>query len=345
LCFERAGYTVIGVDVNQEYVTALNAKTFASLEPHVTNWLNASRNFKATCLLDEALEAADIYYIMVDTPTINNAQAYDHKNLTAVLTEINKRKVVNKHIVIGCTVFPGYIRTIGNGLIKDCINTTLSYNPEFVAQGNIMYGLQNPDVVLIGEGSEQAGELLEKLYRTVCLNNPKICRMSPDSAEITKLSVNCFITTKIAFANMVADIADETPGADKYEILAAVGSDKRIGERCLKPGYGFGGPCFPRDNRALGNYAHMMGIEASIPRATDAANKAHAQYMINNFLAQKRDDYIFEGVAYKERSPVPLIEESQKLVVAAGLAQKGKKVIIVDTQEVISAVKERGCPR
>lgn len=70
--------------------------------------------------------------------------------------------------------------------------------------------------------------------------------MSPASAEICKLAVNCFITTKISFANMIGDIADATHGANKLDILRAVGADSRIGSKCLKPGYGFGGPCFPR---------------------------------------------------------------------------------------------------
>ena len=150
-----------------------------------------------------------LWLIPLSTPS---KEAYDHSKLGKVLTEINKRKVENKHIVIGCTIFPGYIRTIGKFLLSDCVNTTLSYNPEFIAQGNIIYGLQNPDIVLIGQGSPQAGDRLEAIYRKVCVNNPRICRMSPDSAEITKLAINCFVTTKIAYANMIGDIADKTPG-------------------------------------------------------------------------------------------------------------------------------------
>ena len=246
----------------------------------------------------------------------------------------------NKHIVIGCTVFPGYIRTVGKFLLRDCPNTTLSYNPEFIAQGNIIYGLQNPDMILIGEGSSEIGDRLEVLYRRVCKNDPKICRMSPDSAEITKLAINCFITTKIAYANMIGDIADSTPGADKFAILKAVGGDKRIGALCLKPGYGFGGPCFPRDNRALGSYAQQIGIEPIIPEATDAANKLHAQYMIEQLLAENRDEYVFESVTYKDNCAVPIIEESQKLVIAHALAKHGKRVVIVDSPTIIAEVQQ-----
>jgi UDP-glucose 6-dehydrogenase len=89
---------------------------------------------------------------------------------------------------------------------------------------------------------------MEAMYKNVCQNAPFVARMSPSSAEICKLAVNCFVTTKISFANMVGDIADATPGANKNDILAAVGSDSRVGLKCLRPGYGFGGPCFPRYN-------------------------------------------------------------------------------------------------
>lgn len=340
LCFEKAGYNVIGVDINPSYVNAINNKTFNSPEPLVNEYLKNSSNFKATCSLDEGLKFSDIYYIMVDTPSTSSKEAYDHSNLGKVLIEINKRKVQNKHIVIGCTIFPGYIRTIGKFLIKDCINTTLSYNPEFIAQGNIIYGLQHPDIVLIGQGSIEVGDKLEAVYKKVCSNSPKICRMSPDSAEITKLAINCFVTTKIAYANMIGDIADNTPGADKFEILKAVGGDKRVGNLYLKPGYGFGGPCFPRDNRALGSYAWQVGIEPIIPQATDTSNKLHAQFMIEQLLMENRQEYIFENVTYKENCTVPIIEESQKLVIAEALARQGKNVVIIDVPAVIEQVQK-----
>ena len=340
LCFEKAGYEVLGADLSPEYVASLNNKTFSSLEPQVNVMLQESSNFKATCSLDEGLEFADIYYIMVDTPSTPQKEAYDHTKLNKVLSEINKRKVSNKHIIIGCTVFPGYVRTTGKSLLQDCANTTLSYNPEFIAQGNIVHGLQYPDIVLIGQGSKEAGDHIENMYHRVCKNMPRVCRMSPDSAEITKLALNCFITTKIAYANMVGDIADKTMGANKFDILNAIGGDLRVGHLCLMPGYGFGGPCFPRDNRALGSYAQTVGIEPLIPQATDLSNKLHAEFMTQQLLDENKDTYVFEQVSYKDNCPVPIIEESQKLVVAAALAKAGKKVVIVDTVPVLERVQD-----
>lgn len=341
LCFEEAGYSVIGLDINQEYVASLNNKTFSSLEPGVNELLNKCTNFHATTSLDDALAAADLIFITVDTPTKPGEDTYDHSKLNAVLSEINKRKVFFKDIVISSTVMPGYIQQTALQLIHDCKHTTLSYNPMFIAQGDIMRCIHYPDFILIGEGSKSAGNRIETVHNRICYNTPSIQRMSIASAEITKLAVNCYITTKIAYANMIGDIADKTEGADKNAILAAVGSDKRIGSLYLKPGYGFGGPCFPRDNRALGAYARMVDIEPIIPCATDAANKKHAEFMAGQFLKEDKELYIFKSVTFKENCAVPIIEESQKLAVAELVAQQGKKVRIIDKPLVISEVQKK----
>lgn len=118
-------------------------------------------------------------------------------DLHQVLMNINAKKVANKHIVIGCTVIPGYIEGTGKYLIQDCPNTSLSYHPEFIAQGDIMNGTLKPDMALIGEGSKEAGDRLEEMNLRMTVTQPIICRMSPSSAEITKLSINCFVTMKV----------------------------------------------------------------------------------------------------------------------------------------------------
>uniref|UniRef100_A0A6C0JPU4 UDP-glucose 6-dehydrogenase n=1 Tax=viral metagenome TaxID=1070528 RepID=A0A6C0JPU4_9ZZZZ len=358
LCLEHSGYNVLGVDVFPDYVDKINNKTLDSPEPHVNELLRESKNFRATTNLDEAIAFSDLLLVYVATPSSGGEKFYDHDMLGKVLMKINQRKVENKHVVIGCTVIPGYIRDVGNFLLKDCVNTSLSYNPEFIAQGDIINGMFYPDFILIGEGTKMAGNRLEKMYNTIHKNIPiakgnpsnwkmiecpPIRRMSPSSAEITKLSVNCFVTTKIAFANMIGDLADVTEGADKFDILTAVGSDKRIGNRYLKPGYGFGGPCFPRDNRALGGYIEKMGIEPLIPNATDLSNKLHttfqADHIYNEHIRLNRKSYVVEGAGYKEPCNVPIIEESQKLFIGRYLAEKGVEVIIRDKKHMLDAVK------
>ena len=358
LCLEHAGYDVLGVDVIADYVEKINNKTLDSPEPYVNKMLAESKNFRATSNIDDALDFSDLILIYVATPSAGGDKFYDHTSLGNVLMQINKRKVQNKHLVIGCTVIPGYIRDIGNYLINDCIDTTLSYNPEFIAQGDIVNGMYYPDFILIGEGNKIAGDKLQEMYETLSKNAPGLAsrtvkttiahstecppirRMSTSSAEITKLAVNCFITTKISFANMIGDLADLTAGADKFDILTAVGSDKRIGHRYLKPGYGFGGPCFPRDNRALGGYIEKMGIDPLIPRATDTSNKLHTKFQaqqIYDFL--DKDIWVIEGVGYKEPCNVPIVEESQKLYIGKILVEKGVRVIVKDKKHMLDVVK------
>jgi len=341
LCLEKTGYNVLGVDLCPDYISSVNAKTFSSLEPGINELLQASRHFKATTSFKEGIDFSDLYFIVVPTNSIPGLETYDHTILSKVLEEIDSYNVSNKYIVISSTIFPGYIRSVSDSLFNNCHNVTISYNPEFIAQGNIVHGMLNPDLVLIGEGSVEAGEILSDIHQKLCTNTPYIARMSIDSAEITKLALNCFVTSKIAFSNLIGDIADETPGADKHAILSAIGKDPRVGSKYLLPGYGFGGPCFPRDNRALGNYAMLKGISPLIFEATDQANNRHTIYMAEKLLEKNQDEYLFEDVCFKPNCPVPIIEASQKLEIARILAKAGKRVIIKDSRDVILQVKEK----
>lgn len=337
LVLEKFGYNVLGSDVIQEYVDSINNKTLVSPEPSVTDMLLKSANFKATTSLDDILNFSDTIFIYVATPSSGGEKHYDHTMLGNVLSNINKRRVSNKNIVIGCTVIPGYCRDVANFLVRDCENTTVSYNPEFIAQGDIVNGLLNADFILIGEGSIEAGNKLENIYKTI---SPEVSinRMSPSSAEITKLGVNCFITTKVAFANMIGDLADVSPGANKFDILKAIGSDSRIGHKYLKPGYGFGGPCFPRDNRALGGYIKKMGIDPLIPEATDKSNRLHTRFQVDKLLESGIEEITISGVSYKDNCRVPIIEESQKLVIAKSLAENGVNVTVEDYPNILNNV-------
>jgi nucleotide sugar dehydrogenase len=344
LCFaltlEDAGYDVVGVDLNEPYVKKINDKTLSSKEPRVEELLAKATHLRATSSLEEGLAHSDLIFILVDTPSSGNETHYDHSKLGSVLMAINKLKVKGKHLIIGCTVMPGYIAKVGRYLIQDCVDTTLSYNPEFIAQGDIIKGQQKPDMVLIGEGSKEAGDQMQAVYEKLCQNKPEIARMSPESAEICKLSVNCFVTMKIAYANTIGDIADATPGANKDEILNAVGADSRVGKKYLRPGYGYGGPCFPRDNRAMAGYGRQVGISTEMFHATDNCNAAHTKNQLKRKLEQGKDSYTFAGVAYKEGTQVPIVEESQRLFVARGLAEAGKKVTLRDYPGIIAECKK-----
>jgi len=150
LLIEKSGYNVCGVDIFPDYVDCLNDKTYKSKEPEYENLLKNSKNFHATTDLKKGLEFSDMIFIVVQTPNGGGERFYDHTILSNLLVKINKHKIKNKDIIIGCTVMPGYIDEIGKMLIEDCMDTTLNYNPEFIAQGEIIKGFENPDIILIG---------------------------------------------------------------------------------------------------------------------------------------------------------------------------------------------------
>ena len=278
LILEKNGYDVVGCDILDNYVSQLNNKQFISKELGVYDLLNSAKQFTATTNLSKTINHSDVIFIFLATPSLSNGK-YDHSQIDNIVLQLKAfgKQKSEKNIIISCTVMPGYCDSIKYKLNK--LEFKLSYNPEFIAQGSIVNDLQNPDMVLIGEADKYAGEIITQIYDKITLNSPKFQMMSPKESEITKIALNCFLTTKIAFANMVGDIAIKS-GCDENKILSAIGSDTRIGEKFLKYGFGFGGPCLPRDNRAMAAFSSDVNIDAVISKASDKANRIHLENQV-----------------------------------------------------------------
>lgn len=338
LQLEFGGYDVLGIDVVPDYVQALNEKSFRSPEPEVDKYLDRAANIRfATDLKDADLEGVSVIFVTVATPSTAEG-GYDHSQVERVLAQLRGfgPQESRRELVIVCTTMPGYIDSIAPGM-QD-LNYYVSYNPEFIAQGSVMYDLVRPDQLLIGEADPTAGDRIVAAYRRILRNEPVFCRMSPLSAELCKLATNCFLTTKISFANAIGDLALKV-GAEPDKILAAVGADSRIGGKYLKYGFGFGGPCFPRDNRALGLFAGQQDYPLLISQATDQVNAAHLDFQVQQWLAAhpEGEPIVFDYVSYKPGTPQ--ITESQQLALAVALARTGRQVIIRDSRAVVEQVQ------
>lgn len=336
LCFslslEGAGFSVIGVDINEEYVKSINNKSFFSYEDQVNERLKQSTKFLATTNIDLALDHSDVVFAVVATPSLPNGR-YDHTQvdkLTDVLISKGVQKTT-KHLIVNCTTMPMYCKTVQEKLLP--YNWTVSYNPEFIAQGTVIKNQEYPDMVLIGEANKEVGDVIQFIYEKMTKNTPKIHRMKPTEAELCKISLNCFLTTKIAYTNMIGDIAIAAQ-CNPQTILNAIGDDTRVGNKLTMYGYGFGGPCFPRDNRALAIFADDINIDAKISKSTDEMNKLHLKYQVEKY---DQNEFVCRSVTYKPEST--LIEESQQLEFAVQLAKKGVKVSIVERKSVIEEVK------
>ena len=338
LCFalvlEKAGYNVMGVDLNKNYVNSINQKNLKSEEKDVEVLLKQSKKFIATTSLNDAIQHSNQIFVIVATPSLESGE-YDHSQIHDVIKGLNNigKQNVKKHLIICCTVMPGFCDSIKEKLAD--LNYDVSYNPEFIAQGTIIQNQENPDTVLIGEANVEIGNKLQEIYKKHTKNDPKICRMTPLEAEITKLSLNCFLTTKIAYTNMIGDIVDKA-GGNPDVVLSAIGSDTRVGQKFLKYGFGYGGPCLPRDNRALGVYAKKIGLPAKISEATDSSNSDHLDFMVQR--SKENKTIILEKVTYKPEST--MLVESQKLKFADKLADLGGSVIIRERKSVIDELKK-----
>ena len=142
LTLERAGYDVLGCDVFPAYVDSINNKTLQSDEPGVVSLLRASTKLRATLSLEAVVDHSDLVMVVVATPTGIGEHAYDCGTLSRVLEDIGKLGRRDKHVVICCTVLPGYIAQVASSLLDGCAGCTISYNPEFIAQVRVRVKLR-----------------------------------------------------------------------------------------------------------------------------------------------------------------------------------------------------------
>ena len=247
LCFsltlESGGYNVVGCDINQEYVDSVNNKSFVSHEPGVNDKLAASKNFEATTDLAKCVEHARLLFVTVASYSEPDGR-YDVSQVDDVVDQLVMLgpPEKEKHLVICTNVNPGYSDSVYQRLKN--MNWQVSFNPETIAQGSILKDQDSPDCVYVGSDTPELATEIVEAYNRMCSNSPSIHTMDRLSAELTKVSLNCYLTCKISFANMVGDLAKKI-GADADKILSAVGSDSRINNKFFRYGFGWGGPCFP----------------------------------------------------------------------------------------------------
>ena len=333
------GFSVVGLDVNKTFVDAMNAGKMPIVEPQLNELIAANRErLTATMDANEAIQKSDASFVIVPTPSDSTGFFSNRFVLQAMETlgKALKAKQGYHMVVITSTVMPGTTDTeIKSALEKASGRKVgpdlgLCYNPEFIALGSVVRDMLFPDSILIGESDSKAGDMLQTIYLQMCENKPPVHRMNFVNAELTKISVNTYVTTKISFANMLAEICERLKGADVQVVTQALGKDTRIGGKYLQGALGFGGPCFPRDNIAFGKMAERVGARADIALAGEAINK-HQIDRITSLVRKNLDasrEVAVLGMAYKPDTPV--VEESQGVMIAHDLAASGVSVVVYD---------------
>lgn len=344
--FAAKGFHVIGTDLNPAAVAAINAGRAPVDEPGLQDLITGSAGRLTAS--DDAVSVvsdSDATFIIVPTPSDSTGKFSNEYALKAMATvgQGIRRKEGYHLVVMTSTVMPGSTggelrealerhsgRTLGPSL-------GLCYNPEFIALGSVVRDMLKPDMILIGESDTDAGDRLESIYRQSCDNTPAFRRMNFVNAELTKISVNTYVTTKISYANMLADICDRLPGADVDVVTHAVGADSRVGVKYLRGAIGYGGPCFPRDNVAFAALARSIGANPELAEATDRVNRYQIERVLGAIQARMQEHGTIGilGLSYKPDTAV--IEESQGVAVAERLLTEGHTVVAYDPKALSAA--------
>jgi UDPglucose 6-dehydrogenase len=339
--FAAKGFSTTGCDLNPVAVAAMAGGRAPVHEPGLQETIDRGRaRLRATQDATEAVRQSEISFVIVPTPSgpdglFSNAYVID---CVRTIGEALKTKDGYHLVVVTSTVMPGstggeirvVLEAASGRLVGE--DTGLCYHPEFVALGSVLHDMLHPDMILIGESDPRAGDMLEAVSLSAVDNTPRVHRMNLVNAELTKIAVNTFVSTKISFANMIAELCDFLPCADADVVTAALGADSRIGHKYLKSAIGYGGPCFPRDNKALAALGRRLGANPALAEATDLINDHQVQRLRGAVEARAAPGATVAvlGMAYKPGTGV--VEASQGVMLASVLAGDGYQVLIADPQ-------------
>src|SRR6267143_154513 len=338
-CFAARGFAVHAVDINPQKVDAIGRGVPPVHEPGLEELLRESGGrISPSRDIEGAVRGSDATFVVVATPSEPDggfSLRYALPSCEAIGRALATKKTFHL-VVLTSTVMPGST----GGAIKAALERAsgkrcgvdfgLCYSPEFIALGTVIRDFYYPDFLLIGESEPRSGEILSEIYKSNCKNSPAIARMNWINAEITKLAVNTYITTKISYANMLARLCEKLPEADVNVVTDALGLDTRIGSKYLKGAVSYGGPCFPRDNRALAALAASVGASSGMAEATDIFNRAQIKSLAGLVKCHYSGDGAIGilGLTYKPDTDV--VEESFGLLLAQELSAANLPVIVYD---------------
>lgn len=327
LLLDQAGHSVRASDIRTNYIAQLSRREITTQEPGVADMLRDC-NIEFTSDTRRVVQHSHVIYVMVATPSRADG-GYDISAVERVVADIAESDfdISDRVLVIGCTTNPGDCERIQQQLAHRGVQVL--YNPEFIAQGSIIRDLQEADMVLIGGSDAGVIEQYQQLYHDIQTREPRVHSMSLTAAEIVKIGINCFLTTKISYANMMGEVLTRAGlDADVTRALGAIGADGRVGARYMRYGFGYGGPCLPRDNRAFARYAQQIGLDFPLGHVVDKFNQDHTEFLEQQMIQRNPQclPFYISSITYKPGTDI--LEESQPLRLCQNLARRGYQVYV-----------------
>ena len=340
-CLARYGNNVVCVDVNAERVETLRKGSVPFYEPGLEEMMKRNMSegrLSFTGSTAEALKGADACFICVGTPQMPDGSA-NMSYIESASHDIGAGMSGDLLAIVKSTVPAGT-----NKRVRDIITAELesrkaphklfmASNPEFLREGSSLTDFLEPDRVIVGTDSEEGRKILAELYSF--LEPSKLIFMDTVSAEMSKYAANAMLATRISFMNEIAGICEHV-GADVESVRRGIGLDVRIGKKFLNAGCGYGGSCFPKDVRALRDFARAAGYEPQILTAVDDVNERAKQAMFAK-IAGQLDSLAGKTIAVWGLSFKPKTSDTREApaqVLIRSLLEAGAKIQATDPRAI-----------
>jgi len=344
-CMSSLGFTVIGVDTDENKIAQLSRGELPFYEPGLDTLLASEMKTGRLSFTTDfsAVADADVHFICVGTPQSKDGLAADLTYVKASVAAIAPY-LKNGSLVVGKSTVPvGTAQMLRDQLAKSAPDADLAWNPEFLREGFAVEDTLTPNRLVVGVANDRAETILKEVYAPVIALGTPWIRADLPTAELVKVAANSFLATKISFINAMAEVC-EAAGGDVTVLAKAIGYDPRIGNRFLQAGIGFGGGCLPKDIRAFMARAEELGAKQALEflREIDQINLRARQRVIDVVRADLSEDLTkykiaVLGATFKPDSDD--VRDSPALDIAAQLHAAGAKVVVHDPKGIEPARK------
>ncbi len=339
-CLAELGHSVVCNDIDADKIARLKKGICPIFEAGLPELLTKhlkSGKLSFTTSLQDAIKDAEVIFICVGTPPKKDGSP-DLSFMEKVIKDI-AGSLKHYAVIVEKSTVPVQTAEWMKGLLKKYMKTEfdVAVNPEFLREGTSVHDFLHPDRIVIGTETEKADKIMSNLYSAI---RAQVIHTNLNSAELIKHASNSFLSMKISFANMVAQLCEKTD-ADVKTVMDGIGFDKRIGREFLNAGLGYGGFCFPKDLDAFISVLEKHKVDASLLKSVRSINeyqRSHVRQLAKELLTSLKGRTIgVLGLAFKPEtddvrlSPAcMLIEELQK---------DGAKIRACDPQAVNNAKK------
>jgi GDP-mannose 6-dehydrogenase len=344
-CLANDGHTVIGVDPVQAKVDLINQGVSPIIEAQIGDIVAnavARGRLRATCDPAEAINATELFFVCVGTPSQANGNLDLHyiRRICEQIGEALRNDSQRKTVVIRSTILPGTMRGIVIPILEESSGKKagtdfgVCHNPEFLREGSAVKDFGAPPKTVIGELDEASGSLLVELCKG--LEAPLI-RTDLATAEMVKYVDNCWHALKIGFANEIGNLG-KALGVDAHEVMRIFCEDRKlnISPAYLLPGFAFGGSCLPKDLRALAYKAKTHDLNLPILTSILPSNEIQVSRGVQMIMAKGHRRIGVLGFSFKAGTDD--LRESPVIEVIERLLGKGYDLRIYDKNVKIASL-------